>query len=122
MSKGWGLSFCQKAFEISKENTIRLFEKLKEDYSKVKIVFSGRGFHIHVFDDKAIKFDRKKRKKIAEKYNKYGIDKWVTTGEMRLIRLPYTLNAISSRIVLPLDKKKTEKFDAEKDALPKFLK
>ena len=112
MNQGRGLSFCEKAFEVTKENTISLYEKLLEDYSKIKIVFSGRGFHIHVFDKETIKLNR---------YNDYGIDKWVTSGEMRLIRLPYTLNGISSRIVKPISKKEVEFFNPEKDALPSFV-
>jgi DNA primase catalytic subunit len=122
MNKGWGLSFCEKAFELTKENTISLFEKLTEDYLEIKIVYSGRGFHIHIFDKETIKLTRKQRKEIANKYNNYGIDKWVTTGEMRLIRLPYTLNGISSRIVKPLSKKQVEIFNPENDALPIFIK
>lgn len=121
MNQGRGLSFCEKAFEVTKENTISLYEKLLEDYSKIKIVFSGRGFHIHVFDKETIKLNRKQRKEIARKYNDYGIDKWVTSGEMRLIRLPYTLNGISSRIVKPISKKEVEFFNPEKDALPSFV-
>jgi DNA primase catalytic subunit len=122
MRKGLGLSFCEKTFEISKQNTINLYEKLKENYIKIKIVFSGRGFHIHVFDEETIKLDRNQRKKIANKYKKYGIDKWVTSGEMRLIRLPYTLNGVSSRIVKPISKKEVEIFNPEKDAIPSFIK
>jgi DNA primase catalytic subunit len=122
MNHGWGLSFCEKAFELTKENTINLYEKLAEDYSKIKIVFSGRGFHIHVFDKETIIFSRKQRENIARKFNKYGIDRWVTSGEMRLIRLPYTLNALSSRIVKPISKKEVESFNPEKEALPSFIK
>lgn len=122
MNKGWGLSFCEKAFELIIENTINLYEKLTEDYSKIKIVFSGRGFHIHVFDKEIIKLSRGEREKIAVKYSKYGVDKWVTSGEMRLIRLPYTLNGTASRIVKPLSKKELEEFNPEKDALPDFIK
>lgn len=121
MSQGWGLSFCKKAFKMTIKNTIDLFEKLTENYTKIKIVFSGRGFHVHVFDKDTIKINREERKKISSKYQKYGIDKWVTSGEMRLIRLPYTLNGISSRIVKPISKTELENFNPEKDALPNFL-
>jgi len=121
MNKGEGLSFCEKAFGISKENTLKLYEKLEETYEDIRAVFSGRGFHIHVFDKEVVKLSQKQRKKIAEKYNEYGIDKWVTSGEMRLIRMPYTLNGISSRIVKPLTKNEIQFFDPEKDALPTFI-
>ena len=121
LKKGRGLSFCETEFGICKENTIALHEELCENYSDVRIVFSGRGFHLHVFDKDTIGLTREERKKIAQKYKKFGIDAWVTAGEMRLIRLPYTLNGASSRIVIPLTKAGLEKFDPQRDALPKFL-
>jgi DNA primase catalytic subunit len=122
MNQGWGLSFCEKAFEITRENTVNLYEKLIENYSNIKVVFSGRGFHIHVFDSETIKLSRKQRNEIANKYQTYGIDRWVTNGEMRLIRLPYTLNGISSRIVTPLKISEIIDFNPLNQALPDFIK
>jgi DNA primase catalytic subunit len=54
----------------------------------------------------------------------YPIDEWVTTGGMRLIRLPYSLHGMVSRIVVPLSIRQTEAFDPVKSpiCLPKFLK
>jgi DNA primase catalytic subunit len=53
----------------------------------------------------------------------FGIDEWVTAGEMRLIRLPYSLHGLVSRIVLPLEKSELEQFDPVSDerCIPKFL-
>jgi len=121
MSKGLGLSFCETAFEIARKNTLTLYEKLAENYSDVRIVFSGRGFHLHVFDDDARYLTRQQRRLIAETYKDYGIDTWVTAGEMRLIRLPYSLNGISLRIATPLDKAKLFTFDPRVDAIPGFI-
>lgn len=122
MKRGMGLSFCEKEFEITRENAVHLHEELSENHSDVRAVFSGRGFHMHVFDKDTIGLTRKERKKIAQKYGAFGIDKWVTEGEMRLIRLPYTLNGTSSRVVTPLRKSEIQSFNPEKDALPKFLR
>ncbi len=116
-----GLSFCKTAFEIARQNTVSLFDELSSQYSDVRAVFSGRGFHIHVFDSDAISLTRRERAKIAEQYSHFGIDKWVTEGEMRLMRLPYTLNGISSRIVTPLKKSEIASFDPAIQALPPFL-
>lgn len=121
MEKGWGLSFCKTAFELIKKNTFTLFEELNQQYNDVRIVFSGRGFHIHVFDESVRNKNLQERKEIAETYNKYGIDKWVTTGEMRLIRLPYSLNGFSSRIVMPIKKTELKDFDPSIQAVPKFI-
>ncbi|HVP99888.1 MAG TPA: DNA primase small subunit domain-containing protein [Candidatus Thermoplasmatota archaeon] len=120
LNKGLGLSFCETAFEITRNNTIDLYEKLTESYSDIRIVFSGRGFHLHIFDKDAQCLSREERERIAENYKDYGIDTWVTTGEMRLIRLPYTLNGISSRIVTPLDKARILTFNPQVDAIPSF--
>ena len=53
----------------------------------------------------------------------FHIDEWVTSGESRLIRLPFSLNGLVSRIVLPLKKDELESFDAlhDKRCLPRFL-
>jgi len=121
MKEGRGLSFCRKAFELTKNNTIHLYENLTSTFTDIRIVFSGRGFHIHVFDDSARTLDKKERIELANRYKKYGIDKWITTGEMRLIRLPFSLNAISSRIAIPLKKSEIKDFNPETKALPDFI-
>jgi DNA primase catalytic subunit len=121
LNKGWGLGFCKTVFKIICNNTMELYEKLKETYTDVRIVFSGRGFHIHVFDKDARLLTRKARNEIASRYQLFGIDPWVTNGEMRLIRLPYSLNGISSRIVLPLKISDIIKFNPKEDALPSFI-
>ncbi|MFH1101481.1 MAG: DNA primase small subunit domain-containing protein [Methanobacteriota archaeon] len=120
--KGQGLSFCETAFQISKHNTLELYEHLTQNYSDVRIVFSGRGFHLHVLDNDTRHLTKKQRKKIADTNKHHGIDSWVTEGDMRLIRLPYTLNGASSRIVTPLTKTQLERFNPRTDALPRFLK
>jgi DNA primase catalytic subunit len=53
----------------------------------------------------------------------FGIDTWVTEGEMRLIRLPYSLHGMVSRIAIPLDKKEIERFNPilDEKCIPKFL-
>jgi DNA primase catalytic subunit len=67
----------------------------------------------------------KERQELAEQVKKEGfhIDEWVTAGEMRLIRLPFSLNGLVSRIVLPLTKVELQTFDPIHDlrVLPSFL-
>jgi DNA primase catalytic subunit len=102
-----------------------LTEYLEKDFSKLRIVYSGRGYHIHVFDEVSYAFDEKKRREIARAVKKQGfaIDEWVTAGEMRLIRLPYSLHGMVSRLVLPLKKNELERFDPIRDSrcIPRFL-
>ncbi|MEJ5326768.1 MAG: hypothetical protein WHU54_00750 [Candidatus Bathyarchaeia archaeon] len=66
------------------------------------------------------------RRKIAREVKEKGfqIDEWVTAGEIRLIRLPYSLHGLVSRIVLPVEKSELERFDPVQDekCIPKFLR
>jgi len=125
MKRNQGLSFCELELNIVKQQAIRLHDYLESCFSDLQIVYSGRGFHIHVFDQEAYRLDAKQRLIIAREVKRKGfsIDEWVTSGEMRLIRLPYSLNGLVSRIVLPLRKNELEGFDPITDerCLPKFI-
>ena len=125
MRRGQGLSFCKTELEMVKHEAILLHEYLSKNFSDIKAVYSGRGFHIHVLDSKAYRLNRKERLDLAREAKSEGfhIDEWVTSGEMRLIRLPYSLNGLVSRIVLPLTKEELSRFDPIRDkrCLPKFF-
>lgn len=125
MQRNQGLGFCKLELDMIKEQTVSLYEYLEKQFSYMKIVYSGRGFHIHVFDSTAYLLTIKQRRQIALKVKKedFKIDEWVTTGEMRLIRLPYSLHGLVSRIVIPVEKDELESFNPlnEKECLPKFL-
>jgi DNA primase catalytic subunit len=99
---------------------------LEKDFSCLRVVYSGRGFHIHVLDEETFGWSGKKRREIARNVKKQGfaIDEWVTVGEMRLIRLPYSLHGMVSRVVLPLEKSELERFDPVHDerCIPRFLR
>jgi len=126
MKRGQGLSFCKLELEMVREQALSLHEYLEKTYSQMRIVYSGRGFHIHVFDEEAFGLKEKERREIARTVKKKGfaIDEWVTVGEMRLIRLPYSLHGLVSRIVVPLEKSGLERFDPVHDerCIPKFLR
>lgn len=121
MKRGEGLSFCMLEFKKVRKLALKLYDDLREEYKRIRIVFSGRGFHIHVLDKKAIKLGREEREEIARKYSEYAIDEWVTSGEMRLIRLPYSLNGLVSRVCIPLSVEELAEFDPRKRAIPSFL-
>ncbi len=126
MKRRQGLSFCNLEFEMAKGQTLCLHEHLEKQFSQLQIVYSGRGFHIHVFDQEAYTLSPKKRVTLAAavKAKGFEIDEWVTAGEMRLIRLPYSLHGMVSRIALPLEKNEVEKFSPVSDArcIPAFLR
>jgi len=125
MKRKQGLSFCEVELEMVKKETIGLYDFLETRFSDVRIVYSGRGFHLHVLDQKACLLSSEERLNLAQQAKQLGfhIDEWVTSGEFRLIRLPYSLNGLVSRIALPLRKDELESFDAVHDerCLPKFL-
>ena len=126
MKRKQGLSFCEVELNMVKKEAIGLYEFLeKKGFCDLRVVYSGRGFHLHVLDQKADALNAKERLGIARQAKQAGfhIDEWVTSGEYRLIRLPYSLNGIVSRIALPLKKDEIESFDAvhDKRCLPKFL-
>ena len=125
MKRHQGLSFCELEFDMVKHETMGLLDYLEKTYSDLRVVYSGRGFHLHVLDPEAYKMNTKERLNLAAEVKKAGfhIDDWVTSGEFRLIRLPYSLNGLVSRIALPLKKGELENFDAvhDKRCLPKFL-
>ena len=125
MKRHQGLSFCNLELEMAKQQTVGLYEFLCAQFSNLCIVYSGRGFHVHVLDQEAYGLSEKERHKIAVavKAKGFSIDVWVTEGEMRLIRLPYSLHGMVSRIAVPLEKKEIEKFNPilDEKCIPKFL-
>jgi len=125
MRRHQGLSFCKIELNMVKEQAANLYEHLAKQFSNMKIVYSGRGFHIHVFDAEAYALSTKERRQIARKVKEKGfqIDEWVTAGSMRLIRLPYSLHGLVSRVVVPVEKGELEGFDPIRDerCIPKFL-
>lgn len=125
MKRKQGLSFCKVEMDMIKKETVALHEYLLKLFSDLRIVYSGRGFHIHVFDKESYNLNAKQRLNIAHQAKQEGfhIDEWVTSGEYRLIRLPYSLNGIVSRKVLPLKKEEIESFDPihDKRCMPTFL-
>lgn len=125
IARGQGLSFCELELDIVRREAIDLYEYLKKRFSGLRVVYSGRGFHVHVLDKDTYTIGTDERFSLAREVKQQGfhIDEWVTSGEYRLIRLPYSLNGLVSRVVLPLKKSELESFDPihESRCLPKFL-
>lgn len=125
MRKNQGLSFCMYEYKTVRRHVIRLYEELKKNYTDMRIIYSGRGFHIHVIDEETNFLSRKERRNIAKEIGaKYPIDEWVTAGEMRLIRLPHSLHGMVSRICIQLQPAEVPTFDFRTDprCIPRFLR
>ncbi len=112
---------CKNCLEKTMKNAIRLKNALKKKgFKKIKIVYSGRGFHVHVLDKKAFYLSRKERRRLSIEFSKYGIDEWVSNGDVHLIRMPYSLNSLVSRIVMPVENNTIKRLF--KNSSPEFLK
>ncbi len=98
MQTGRGLSFCMYEFKAARRQAYELSTELMMRFDAVSVVYSGRGFHVVVDDESAYSSSRKQRSVLAREFGKrYDIDEWVTIGDSRLMRLPYSLNALVSR-------------------------
>ena len=126
MKRRQGLAFCELELNMVKEETAKLYDELAKQFSEMRVVYSGRGFHIHVFDAEPFTWKRRQRKALAVELMKKGflIDEWVTTGGMRLIRLPHSLHGMVSRIVTPVKVEELDRFDplSDRRCLPRFLR
>jgi DNA primase catalytic subunit len=125
MQRQQGLSFCRFEFQLAHQEAAQLVDILSEKFSDISLVYSGRGFHLHIGDEETVFWNRKRRLALVQSLTKRGfvMDEWVPTGGMRLIRLPYSLNALVSRIAIPLAKNELGVFDpiADDRTIPKFL-
>lgn len=98
------LLYCRDCFEEVTERCRELYQFLDRHFHQVKIVFSGRGYHLHVRDREGFALDEKDRKQLAEKVaEEYPIDREVTAGSKDLIRLPGSLNGVVGRKVIVVD-------------------
>ncbi len=114
-------NFCNKCLPKAIESAFALADYLKKYFRNIKVVYSGRGAHVHIFDKKAYKLTIKEREEINKELKQFHIDPWVSRGYIRLIRLPYSLNALVSRIVIPLKEKKFNPLTSI-EIVPAFLK
>ena len=118
--------FCMYEFKSVRKQASELSMELSEDYAKVGVVYSGRGFHVVVDDDHAYDLSKRERKTIARRIGKrYDIDEWVTEGGSRLMRLPLSLNGLVSRKCMRIkDVRGLPKFDprTSKQVVPGFMK
>lgn len=115
--------FCEKCITETVAKAIELADLLRKRFTRIGFVYSGRGMHVHVFDKESFQLSIKEREEIIKEARRFPIDPWVSRGYIRLMRLPYSLNGLVSRKVLPLTTKEIKKFDplTEQRIIPKFL-
>lgn len=118
--------FCYICFNRAIDETVRLYDELLgKGFTDLSVVFSGRGFHIYVFDEAGLKMGFEERKRLGESLLRRGfpIDQWVTDGEARLARVPYSLNGLVSRVCTPIKIEEIRKNNYWRDRpfVPDFL-
>ncbi len=118
--------FCYICFNRAIDETVRLHNELiGQGFRDLAVVFSGRGFHIYVLDEAGLKMGFRERRRLAEALLErgYPIDQWVTDGEARLARVPYSLNGLVSRACVPVEigEIRKNKYWREKPFIPDFL-
>jgi DNA primase catalytic subunit len=126
MNRHQGLSFCRLELQLAQEQALKLMDELSKTFTELRLVYSGRGFHVHILDEDVFLWTHKRRLKFIHSlvHRGYMMDEWVASGGMRLIRLPHSLNGLVSRVVTPLDIFKACSFDPVTDlrGLPRFAR
>lgn len=121
-------SFCIHSFLAARREaeTLPAFLKKRFGFRKIEVAYSGRGFHVHVFDKSTLSLGKEARHSIAKIALEagYHIDEWVTAGSIDLVRVPYSLHGLVGRVPILLRQPEVKKFDPLRDArvMPKFLK
>src|SRR5437660_8267165 len=113
MRRHQGLSFCRLEFQLAEQDAAQIIDILSRIFYEIILVFSGGRFTIHIGAEDTAFWNRKKRLALVRSLTKRGfvMDEWVPSGGMRLIRLPYSLNGLVSRAVIPLAKNELGVFD-----------
>lgn len=127
IDRGRGMaSFCMYEFKAVRKQAKALASELRRGFDEVQIVYSGRGFHVVVDDESGYAMSRMKRRALAKRIGRrYDIDEWVTEGSSRLMRLPYSLNALVSRKCMKIgEERELMGFDPRSSrlVLPGFLR
>lgn len=93
-------SFCTDCFTAAAEHAKQLFDRMEKHFTDVRLLYTGRGFHIRVLDETAYLMEQEDRKQLATHLQETGhpIDAWVTNGSIDLLRVPGSLHGLVGRI------------------------
>ncbi len=112
---------CEKCLLQALKNGLEMKKQLSEQFKDIEIVYSGRGWHVYVHDDAAYKLTREQRIELSKQFKDYAIDSWVSSGKKRLVRLPFSLNSLVSRIVTPVKDEEINRILSSKKIIPRFI-
>ncbi|MFB6076792.1 MAG: hypothetical protein ABEK12_01525 [Candidatus Nanohaloarchaea archaeon] len=94
--------FCMDCFTDLARQTRQLAAFLRTHFDEMQIVYSGRGFHIHIADDAGFMMDREDRIELQTKVSGEFPVSRVTTADDDLVRMPGSLHGLVSRVVTPI--------------------
>ncbi len=119
-----GYKYCYDCVKVAVRSAFRLKGILSSygfNEKNIFVYYSGQGAHVHVLDDYAWRMPRPSREflvdMIEQKENE-PIDRVVTARTQGVCRIPYSLNAKVSRIVIPLT---SPTQDFLNESVPRFL-
>lgn len=117
-------NFCTTCLGLALKQGLEMKKLLSGRFKDIEIVYSGRGCHVHIHDEEAYNLSKQDRVKLNREFSTFAFDPWVSDGTKRLVRLPFSLNALVSRIVTPLKDSEIKGFDpkGENRPIPNFLK
>jgi len=117
-------NFCPTCLGMALRQGLEMKKLLAGRFRDIELAYSGRGCHVHVHDEAAFKLTKQERAELNEEFKRFAFDRWVSDGTKRLVRVPYSLNALVSRSVLPLKDDEIEKFNPlkENSSIPQFLR
>jgi DNA primase catalytic subunit len=98
-------SFCTKCFKTAAEQTKQLFDLLETHFHDVRVLYTGRGFHLRVLDDEAYLMEQEDRERFAAQLQgeEYAVDAWVVNGSVDILRVPGSLHGLVSRITTEIN-------------------
>jgi DNA primase catalytic subunit len=115
-----------KVLKEAAQKSLELAEALRQQhgFNRISFVYSGRGFHVKIHDKDTETFSFKERTAINDTVDQFPIDRWVSGGHSKLMRLPFSLHGVVSRIATILRESEMDSFDPSTDerVIPKFLK
>lgn len=115
-----------KVLKEAAQKSLELADSLRNQhgFTRISFVYSGRGFHVKVHDKDTELFSFKERTAINDTVNQFPIDRWVSGGYSKLMRLPFSLHGLVSRIPIIIRESELTDFDPSTDerVIPKFLK
>jgi hypothetical protein len=113
-------SFCPDCLRYALQDALRLHTVLcQEGFEQIALVYTGRGCHVHVHDPQTFTWSAQERERLIAHVESKSIqfDPFVTTGEMFLIRLPFSLHGLVHRVVTPVSKEELERALGSPEAL-----